>query len=182
MWQVLEQFKILLENLDNQEFEKLLFNGEEKKLDKDIEKVIVRIKELVYQILPISIILYMSDHLSTPKLKMTLKNLTGEEKVPSKKVFLSLLLISMDFDSALKEIREVIKYNKSYILDTIIYLYLRIYCHETLLDSKKLEKLIKLMDELRDKHIPAKKKLPPFVKDTFRDDLKRERLTKKLRS
>jgi len=72
----------------------------------------------------------------------------------------------------------IVKESKSYVVDNIIFLYVMFYCYENKLEDPDLDELIKFMNIIRNKHVDPKKRVPPFVRDTFASDVKKEVMIK----
>ena len=73
----------------------------------------------------------------------------------------------------LSYLKEFIDEIKSYVCDHLIFLFIVIYCYDTKLSEEKLNVLIELLDNIRSKYPAKQKKLPPFIKDTFKTDFKK---------
>ncbi len=180
MWQTLEIFRETIDTIDEDSLKKLLNdNGTIDENDFDYEKIVKRIREFTYQVIPLSIILFMSDHLQNPKLKNTVKKLIHSDISLTDRLFYSLLLFRLEIESGLEELHNLLKDSKSsYIYDHLIYLFIIIFCYSNKLDDRNLNLVIKLLNEIRKKYSTVQKELPLFVKDTFTSDIKKSILLK----
>lgn len=73
----------------------------------------------------------------------------------------------------LSRVDAFIRDSKSAASDFIIFTYLRIYAYENELSPKHFEQLIQSMDNVRDKYRQQSGKVPAFVTDTFRPDMRK---------
>lgn len=175
LWQTMELFEDIIDSTDKNGLKEFLLKEYGKvKEDKEIELMLKRVKQIIFQIIPVSILVYMSERLYNLKLKRPVSKILKEEGILAKKLFFSLLLLNLDLQSALKELKKIVKESKSYVVDNIIFLYVMFYCYENKLEDPELDELIKFMNSIRDKHADPTKKVPPFVRDTFASDVKRE--------
>lgn len=181
MWQTLEIFREMIDEIDKEQLKNLFIENDD--IDDDdfnFEKIIKRMHEFTYQIIPLSIILFMSEHLSNPKLKNTVIRLLTLELKLTDKLFYALLLFKLDIESALIELEKLVKDSKSsYVYDHLIYLYVIVYCRSTKLDQNQLNMIIKFLKKIRKKYSVIQKELPLFVKDTFASDFRKDSLLKK---
>lgn len=185
MWATVESLQLLIGNLNIDQV-KQAFNKNYKegmKNDEEIDITFEKIKKIVLSVFPLSVTLYMSDHLSNPRFGRALNELISEEKIVFRKVFLILLLVKVDLNEALKVISGFIEDSralkvdaKTITYDFMIYQFLTIHSFETKIEPSLLEKVIKVMNKIRKKHTPNNQKYPPFIKNTFASDMKKSSL------
>jgi predicted MPP superfamily phosphohydrolase len=174
MWQTVELFKDMLNTIDKKKLSEFLIVKLKKDKELDIEQLLNRIRQIIFQIIPSSIIDYMSEHLSNPKLKISILELVRNEQKIDKKIFFALLLLKVDIDSAIAEIKMLINNSKSYVIDHIIYTHILFFCFQNKLEANILDKLISLMNQIRDKYPIKTGKMPVFLRDTFTSDVKKD--------
>ena len=179
MWESLESFKLFIESLDKVDMKKFLFNSSfslKKKIeisDTELNKISKRIKEYILTIIPISIILYMADHLSNNKLSRTLISLIEVEKNINAQLFYALLLLKMNIEKALKYLKDIINDSDSYIIDRIVFDYLINYCLENEVTEKDFNNITEILQIIREKYSKKVKQKDKkiYIKDTFISDL-----------
>lgn len=187
MWYTLEEVKTFIKKVDMDGLKQILFRDDEdkkkdKKIDVQIRKSIERMKSLVLNIVPASVILYMADHLANNKLDKATVSIIKVEKVILNKLFYSLLLVKLNFNKSLRYIEELIMSSKSYTIDFIILVYLRFYCYENKLSEEMLNDVLELMHKIIKKYKANKhEQLPPFLKDAFISDMRHEIISSKNR-
>jgi predicted phosphodiesterase len=178
MWHVAESFKEFISDLDKNNIRDALILKTDKAKDIDIDILLRKVREMIMQIIPISIIHYMSDHLSNPKLKHAVLELVKAETNMNVRIFYSLLLLRIDLSSAILEITSLIEQSNSYVIDQIVFMYMLLHCYCTKLEESHLNKLISLMEKIRSKYPSKQQKIPAFVRDTFASDVKQAVLKK----
>lgn len=170
MWCTLDDFKKFVAGQSEKELADLL-----KITDKNVSKeIITKINNFIYRIVPLSIAIYMADHLNASKLKRSFSSLFETEVDLPSKLFYALIELRIDLSDGLKHMREILKLSKSNVVDFIIYMFLRFYCHEKVVSEPLLSEIISVMASIREKNAPRKSDAPPFVKDTFRSDMLKE--------
>lgn len=181
MWQTIESFKEFIRDINKDELNELIMsNLKDEEAEIDVDQVIHRVKEIVFQIIPISIIRYMSDHLGNPKFKRTIVSIIKTEKELSLRLYLSLLLLKVDLKAACVELSDIINNSKSYIFDQIVFLYIYVYCHSSNLKEEEINEVIAILRAIRSKYPKNVKKIPVYVRDTFESDIKKSLLKKDL--
>jgi hypothetical protein len=179
MWYGAESFKDIINTVDKDGLRKLLLIKSTSKKEIDVDVLLRRIRQIILQIIPISIIDYMSEHLSNPKLKLPVSELINTESDINKKLYYVLLLFKIDVNTAIIETKKLINSSKLYVIDHIIFLYIYFFCFHNKLNDTVLEQLIALMNKIRSKYPVKDKKYP--VGDTFSSDIKKNILTQKLK-
>lgn len=174
MWKTLEEFRISLERMNREELKNILYKDSSKVTDEDIDKIIKRANILITNIIPVSIIFYATDHLTTPKLKNVIEHLLSTTDSLTHKLFYSFLILKLNFKTGQKTFSNLIKTSKSSAMDFILFLGLRIYCMENKIDETQLTGITSLLDQIRNKHSVSGKKKFPIEKDTFASDLKKD--------
>jgi hypothetical protein len=176
MWGSLLAFRELVSAIPEEDMFKLLFRGvPSKKQEVRLKKLVEGSHRLVYQIVPLSVICYMTDHLGNPKLSRSVEKILDGEMDPVERLFHLLLLLRLKPDAAFKRINAFLRESASGASDFIIYSYLRTFAYETELPKKQLDSLIETMDNVRGKYRQQvnKDKIPAFVTDTFRPDIRK---------
>lgn len=176
MWATLHSFQNFVGKVDDKEIEKLLIRGTRSKSHEvRVRRILEQSHKLVYQIVPISMVLYMTDHLSNPKLARTVKKiLEGTDDLTEvQRLFYMLLYFKLDKAGAYKIVKKIIAHSKSAVCDYIIYTYIRWYCFENQLTDEDLAEVLDLLEDIRNKYVQPARNLPPFVKDTFHSDVRK---------
>ncbi len=182
MWEALDTFKDIVTNAGTDKIEEvLLFKKGDKGRQTATEELIRRMERIVFQIIPVSVIEYMSEHLENPKLKRPVRSILKEETVLGKKLFYALLLLTIDLDSGIDECKNLIHNSESYVVDHIIFIYSMIYSLEHKLEEGEVERILDLLDSIRKKYAEGRKDLRPLVRDTFRSNIRKMILLKTVR-
>jgi predicted phosphodiesterase len=181
MWDILEELKCYIEKINFKEIKLLLDSAAVDKPDHvDVDLLYKRLQELVFNIIPLSIVQHMSDRLGNPKLVISVIELIKEEKLFVHKVFYSLLLFKINFDDSIVFIKEIIKSSKSTVIDFVIFYSIRILCFENKLKGSDLDIAISLMESIRSKYSVKHAQIPLYIKDTFASDIRKSILKAKL--
>ena len=141
--------------------------------EKDVkpEKINKLVDEFLKIVIPLSLILYMTEHLANPKLEKIVIDLIPKEKNIFKKLFLNSLLLKLDLKEGLEKIGNLITESKSNIVDLLIFQILLVYAHEYKLSEEEANVFLKLLNKIRSKHVKYTK-VPR--KDTFDSDFRKE--------
>ncbi|MBA3883323.1 MAG: hypothetical protein H0X73_11560 [Chthoniobacterales bacterium] len=101
MWGSLVAFKEFVTAIPEEDAIKLLFRGvPSKKQEVRLKKLVEGSHRLVYQIVPISVICYMTDHLGNPKLSRSVARILDGELGLVERLFHLLLLFRLDPSAA----------------------------------------------------------------------------------
>ena len=178
LWKTLAELKTLISSINYDEIQKAIW-GKAKNIPAriEIDQTIKRMKDLVYKIIPLSIIICMTEYLSNPKLSNTVISLLDKETDSERRLFYTLLLLKLDFERSIPYLRALVKENEDPSVDVIIFQFLYFHAFINILSNADIDKVVKLLDGLR-------KKLPPakiHKKDTFVSDIKRSLLVRKNR-
>jgi len=161
--------------MDGEKLAKLLFPKSAKKhRDERIKRMLKDSHRFVSQIVPVSVILYMTDHLGNPKLNNIVESAANNEQRVIEKLFYLLLLFKLNPKKGAPILSLFLSSRNSVACDFISNLFLRIYAQEHLMDSPDLEKLIDILVSVRDRRYRFDRNNPVLVADTYRTDLKRE--------
>ena len=179
MWEALEIFKGFIESLDNIDIKNFILNSKfslKNKIeisDKELSKITLKIKEYIITVIPLSVILYMTDHLANNKLSRTINSLIDEEENINSQLFYCLLLLKMNFDSAISALKKIIKKSDSYIIDRIIFDFLIQHCLDNEVEEKEFLKIVEVLNNIREKYSKKSddKKSTIYIKDTFISDI-----------
>jgi len=174
MWQSIEVFKDIVRTTDQDGLKVFLFfksNDDAPELNDLIDKA----RNLVLQIIPLSTILYMSEHLLNPKLKRSIISIVKNEPNLSKKLFYVLMLLDLDIKESLLEAKKILKFSKSIILDHLLFLYLLLFCRRAELSDESFDDIVHVLQDIRKKHV-KEKHCDTFVTDKFESNLKKNRL------
>jgi predicted MPP superfamily phosphohydrolase len=177
MWVALDSFREFIEKATEDEIRKLLLM--DLKDEYEFEKLAETVKQFVLQVIPVSVTNYMSDHLSNPKLKNAVKDLLKNAADMNERLFYVFLLLRLDVEGALADIKELVKETKSLIIDSIISISLRIYCLENEIEDKTLDEVINILQRIRQKYPIKAKELPVPIKDKFASDFREKVRLKK---
>ncbi|MFW6009123.1 MAG: NACHT domain-containing protein, partial [archaeon] len=172
----LKGVKDYLEEMNEQEIKKTLFSKGYKKNDINFDNIINRIKEFVFRMIPLSALLYMTDHLSNSKLKNDIIEIIERKENIVYLLFYILLLFKMNFKEGIKYVINLVNESGSNIIDYIVYMYLRFYCKEKKLEKNQLEKIINILEKIKDKQSENVPKKPFYNKDTFSSDMRKKML------
>jgi len=182
MWASIEDFKLFIHEISIKEIYEILLGEELDSLNNErTEDLVKKTQEIIYRVLPVSVILHMSDHLGNAKLKNTVKELAQSEAEPLKKCFLSMLLMKLDFASSRDIVKQLIIDSKSSVIDYIVFTYIRIYCYENKLSTETLDQTIALLEQIRGKYAVAHSTIPNIARDTFASDVRKEITLKRLK-
>ena len=135
-------------------------------------------KDLVLQVVPISIILYMIDHLSSAKLERAVAEVMADETDYVRKLFLALLLMNMKREKALKEVKILVEKSSIFAVHYIVYRFLQAYCYEHKVSEESLNQIIKIMEGIRSKYASKSQNDGIPIRNTFATDFKKDILVR----
>lgn len=163
IWKTIEEFETFIHEVKPKDIEKAIFGDLRKKpREFDAEKIIECAKRIVCQIIPLSIIQYMSEKLSTSKLKNIVVSLLEKECSLDQRLFYSLLLLKLNLKTSTKYLNKLIKISNNMSLDFLVLYSLIYYCHINYLSEDDLNKLLRIIEKIQQKYSPPewrKKKL-----------------------
>jgi hypothetical protein len=169
MWVSLDSLKSFIETASEAEIKKLLML---EKSGKDREQLVEFVKQFVLQVIPVSVINYMSDHLYNTRLKNSVNILLQETNNINERLFYVLLLLKLDINDALWAIETLIEDTSSLIIDSIIAITIRIYCYENEIEEKTLNEVIRILQKIRSKHAIKVENNNVPIRDTFASDFR----------
>jgi len=180
MWGWLHAFKTIVSDLEGDDLEKMFFRRVvSKKQELRIKHIVEQSHRYLFQIVPVSVILYMAEHLGNPKLARSVEKVLAKKTTEVDRLFCVLLLFKLDEERGMTALVRYIKESRSSVCDFVAFVFLRIYASEHVLEAKRLEALIKILEEIRKKYQTTNRELPPHVKDTFRPDFMKKILLKR---
>ncbi|HEX3799302.1 MAG TPA: metallophosphoesterase [Verrucomicrobiae bacterium] len=178
MWCGLEVFREVLQKTDEEELFKLFFKGKkDATMEHKLRFVINHAQRIVHQIVPLSIVIYMNEHLGNPKLVKSFRILAQGTPSGTKKLFYNLLIFAQKPNEGIRELKTMITSASSITEDYIICGFLRSYCNENKVGDDILNKIVAILDSVRTKYAKRVKNAAnemPFLKDSFRPDTKKE--------
>lgn len=175
MWGGLESFRDILHKTDEAELFKLFFKGKkDATMQQKLRVVIDHAQRMVNQIVPLSILVFMNEHLGNPKLTKSFRKLAESTTSGTKRLFYYLLLFSQKPKEGLKDLKNMITAESSITEDFIICGFLRWYCYENKVENEVLDKIVIVLDAVRMKYAKRVKEDVPFFKDSFRTDVKKQ--------
>jgi predicted MPP superfamily phosphohydrolase len=177
MWGGIETFCEVLHKTDEAELFKLFFKGrKDATMQQKMRVVIEQAQRIVHQVVPLSVLVYMDEHLGNPKLAKSFRKLAESTASPTKRLFYYILIFSQKPNEGLKDLKKMVTPSSSITEDFIICGFLRWYCHENKVDDEVLENIVNIVDAVRLKYAKRVKKIAkiPFQRDTFRSDLMSE--------
>lgn len=175
MWLALDGMRKSISEMDGATLEKFLFRRMLNKKDEvRIARIIEQSHRVIYQVVPVSVILYMTDHLGNPKLARSTKKVLDMADGPVEGLFCTLLLCKLSLADGLGELEKYLSKSRSPICDFIAFVFLRIYTLERVLKGASLDRVIAILESIRSKYQQVNRNLPPHVKDTFRPDMIRK--------
>jgi hypothetical protein len=182
MWLGADSFKRFVDGISSKDIRKLLNLKDDEHLRPEREeKVRKRLGKIIFSILPLSIIIYMCEHLTNPNLKNTIQELIKKTTNVTQKLFYSLLLFHADFNEGMGELEKIVGNSSSPNIPFIIVMFIRFYCHEHIVADENFEKIANLIRMVRKNTKPAlnSDEDTPFYKDTFEVDFMKELQTAK---
>lgn len=175
MWGGLEMFRETIQKSDEEELFKLFFSGrKDATLRQKLKVVIEHAQRVVHFVVPLSVLVYMDEHLGTPKLAKSFRKLAENATSPTKKLFYYLLFFAQSPKEGVRELKKLITTDSCTTEDYIICGYLRWYCHQNKIEEHVLDRIVAIFDEVRKKYAQQLKQDIPFLRDTFRTDVKRD--------
>jgi len=172
MWQSIEIFKDMVDSMDKESLKNLLFF---RPISPDIDALAQRARDMVLQVIPISTVMYIAEHLLNQKLKRPITALIREENSISKKMIYSLLLLDINVPDAIRELEDVVKGSKSAIIDYLIFSYVFTFCRQNEIPNEQINDVIKLLEQIRNKHAKMVRHAL-FIRDTFVSNFRRDML------
>lgn len=179
MWAGLEMFREMLQKTDETELFKLFFKGKkDATMQQKLRVVIEQAQRIVHQVVPLSVLVYMNEHLGNPKLSKSLRKLAESSHSATKRLFYYLLIFAQKPKEGIKDLKMMITPESSTTEDFIICGFLRWYCYENKVDEDLLNKIVAILDSVRKKYakqvkVNRPKDDRPFLRDTFRTDVKK---------
>lgn len=180
MWGWLHAFRTIVSDLEGEELEKMFFKRVvSKKQEFRVKHLMEQSHRYLFQIVPVSVVLYMTEHLGNPKLARSVEKVLSRKTNEVDRVFCVLLLFKLDEQRGLAALTSFIRESRSSVCDYVAFVFLRIYASEHVLEPKRLGALIQMLEEIRKKYQTGNRRLPPHVKDTFRPDFMKTLLFKR---
>ena len=176
MWGTLESVRDLIDQLNLSDVSVLVSHNSTKIAG--VERTVEMAKELVLQVVPISIILYMIDHLSSAKLERAVAEVMADETDYVRKLFLALLLMNMNREKALKEVKILVEKSSIFAVHYIVYRFLQAYCYEHKGSEESLNQIIKIMEGIRSKYASKSQNDGIPIRNTFATDFKKDILVR----
>ncbi|MGJ8696595.1 MAG: metallophosphoesterase [Verrucomicrobiaceae bacterium] len=174
MWVSLAGVDMLVKEVDDGNLEKLFFSKMRgQKTDERIKALRAASQKMVFQLIPVSFALFMSDHLGSPKLKGILAKLANDADRVAERLYFVLILIKSDFKAGIRALENLTKDTSVGPADFISSIFLRVHSFETILSDEEIQVATKALDDIRKKSASQIRNLPPFVQDTFRDDTRK---------
>lgn len=142
------------------------------------DRIVDEMRRLVFSIIPVSIALYMTEHLNNPKLVKCVHAVFDRYEDEAHKLFSVLLLFRLDPDGAVKELSKFVKDTTGWFSDSLIHVFLMIYCFEHSTSDELFASILQIMDMIRQKR-NTKTEVPVFWKDTFLVDMRKRMLVER---
>jgi len=177
MWESLELFKMFIEGLGADEIKKFILKNNftlKKNIElneKELNKISKRLKEYIITVIPISIILYMTDHLSNNKFSRTIESLIDGENNINTLLFYDLLLLKINFKKSIILLKNIIESSDSYIIDGIVFECLINHCLENEVTEKEFSDIVEVLQKIREKYSRKIRGEETYGKDTFISDI-----------
>jgi hypothetical protein len=184
MWTLLEEFRSFINEITLQQIENtfLGYALDNKGKTAENEKLLKqKINQIIFTIVPVSIIFDMTDHLMNPKLEMIISEIYEKEENPEKKLFLCILLLRINFEEAMNKILKFISTLKSFQIGYLLFSCILIFCYENKLEDDKLNSALEALDQIRKKYGAKNEGAPVYIKDSFRSDIKKDILMLKIK-
>ena len=180
MWLSVKSIAELIDTESLEELLKQLGNGmAENKSEKDeINYAVEKGKEIILQIIPVSTLMYMNEHLSNPRLKNTFYKVFEDSDHIIEEIYTALVMLNVDFSFGLDAVNKIVRKPNHFVYDNIIYLYIIIYCYENNVTPNVLDALLEILRKIRENHASTNKILPAHLKETFISDLRHRLLVK----
>jgi len=175
MWCGVEMFRDMLQKTDEEELFKLFFKGKkDTTMQQKLRVVIEHAQRIVHFVVPLSVLVYVNEHLGNPKLTKSFRKLAESAPCATKRLFYYLLIFAQKPKEGLKDLKKLITPESSLTEDFIICGFLRWYCHENKVEADILDKIVAILDTVRLKYGKRVKADIPFLKDSFRADVKKQ--------
>jgi len=174
VWVVAKQFQDFLKGLAVSDVVNLA-SGRPEGDGADVDSLVAEMKRLVFNIIPISVVLYMTDHLANPKLANCVQRVLEERRYGAHSLFSVLVLFRLDPTRGLEAIETLVRGSTDWLTDSIIHVFLCIYCFEHKVSVELFERVLRVMEQIRKKRTKYRMH-PPFPKDTFMSDMRKRML------
>lgn len=174
VWIVAKQFQDFLEQLEVSDVVSLASGRPEGDVA-DADNLVAEMKRLVFNIIPLSVILYMADHLANPRLANCAQRVLEECRDGAHGLFSVLVLFRLDPPRGLEAIETLVKGSADWLTDSIIHVFLCVYCFEHKVSAELFERVLRIMEQIRKKRTKYRMH-PPFPKDTFMSDMRKRML------
>jgi len=172
-------FRNMLEATDENELFKMIIKGDKRATSQQRLQVLIEYAhKIVHQVIPLSILVYMNEHLNNPKLTKSFRNLAEASTSGTKRLFYYLLIFAQKPKEGLRQLKGVITPDSSVTEDFLICGFLRWYCHENKVEDAVLNSIVSILETVRLKYaktIKGKERDEfPYQVDSFRADTKKE--------
>jgi len=165
MWATLAALKEIFQKSSEEDLLKMFFRGRTDATTREkLRKVVEMSQRIVHHAVPVSIILFMVDHLGTPKLARSFITLGSESGSPTRKLFYGLLLFSQDPAKGFSVVNQIVSRDSSTSEDFVIMHFLRFYCHEHVVTTALLDKVVGLIARIQLKYAKTRPKDSPYLK------------------
>jgi hypothetical protein len=180
MWGMLEAIGHFYKETSEEQLIELFFRGRKDATTKQkLKYVIEYTKKVIHSFAPLSVMLYMSDHLGNPKMVRSYEALFAASASSTDRLFIAVLCFSQEPSLGLKMFHQIFSKESSASEDFLIFGFMSCYCRENTLPPVQIEKVVNLIDLIRRKYAKSVKgeNQIGYVKDDFRSSLTREFLT-----
>jgi hypothetical protein len=179
MWAGLQTFRDILQKSDEAQLFDLFFKGrKDASMEHKLRVVIEHAQRVVHFVVPLSVLVYMNEHLGNPKLTKSFRMLAESTTSPTKRLFYYLLLFAQDNKEGIKFLSKQVSAESAMTEDFIICGFLRWYCYQTRVEESVLTKIVSIFEHTRKKCSKRQHKDVPYMRDTFKSDVRKDLVSK----